>query len=109
MRSITSTRKPIKIWTAIAATLRGPRLFYDGRRVSAHDGEAITVTKNFEAAIPNIPGRSLITVEVNFAPGASAAPHNHAKSTFIYDVISGAIESKVNEREVYPSGRRELV
>jgi hypothetical protein len=42
--------------------------------VPAHDGEAITVTKNFEAAIPNIPGKSLIAVEVNFAPAGRLRP-----------------------------------
>ncbi len=43
---------------------------------SAHAGEAETVTTNFEAAIPNIPGKSLVAVEVNYAPGAaSPSPH----------------------------------
>jgi quercetin dioxygenase-like cupin family protein len=74
---------------------------------SAHDGEAETVTKNFEAVIPNIPGKSLIAVEVDYAPGASSPPHTHAKSAFIYAyVISGAIESKVNDGEtrIYRTG-----
>ena len=44
--------------------LRGSCLL-DGELGSAHDGEAETVTKNFEAAIPNIPGKSLIAVEVD--------------------------------------------
>jgi len=67
---------------------------------SAHDGEAETVTKNFEAAIPNIPGKSLIAVQVDYAPGAASPSHTHAKSAFIYAyVISGAIESKVNDGE----------
>jgi hypothetical protein len=73
--------------------LRRPCLL-DGRPVFAHDGEAETVTKNFDAAIPNIPGKSLIAVEVDYVPGAASAPHTHAKSAFIYAyVISGAIES----------------
>lgn len=62
-------------------------------------GERIAV--NFEQAIPNIPGKSLIAVEVEYAPGAASAPHLHAKSSFIYAyVVSGAIESKVNDEEV---------
>lgn len=75
--------------------------------ISAHDSGAQTVTKNFEAAIPNIPGKSLIAVEVDYAPGAASAPHTHAKSAFIYAyVISGAIESKVNdgEKRIYRAG-----
>jgi quercetin dioxygenase-like cupin family protein len=75
--------------------------------VFAHDAEAETVTKNFEAAIPNIPGKSMIAVEVDYAPGAASARHTHAKSAFIYAyVISGAIESKVNDGEtrIYRAG-----
>ncbi len=74
---------------------------------SAHDGKAQTVTKNFEAAIPNIPGKSLIALEVDYAPGAASPSHTHAKSAFIYAyVISGAIESKVNDGEtrIYRAG-----
>lgn len=75
--------------------------------VSAHAGEGETVTKKFEATIPNIPGKSLIAVEVEYAPGAASAPHTHAKSAFVYAyVISGTIESKVNDGEtrIYRAG-----
>jgi hypothetical protein len=36
------------------------------------------VTPNFEQAIPNIPGKSLITVVVDYPPGAASRPHAHA-------------------------------
>jgi quercetin dioxygenase-like cupin family protein len=56
------------------------------------------VTPNFEQAIPNIPGKSLITVVVDYAPGAASVPHTHARSAFIYAyVVSGEIQSKVND------------
>ena len=86
-------------WATLALSMAGP--------VSAHDGETQTVTKNLEAAIPNIPGKSLIALEVDYAPGAASPAHTHAKSAFIYAyVISGAIESKVNEGEtrIYRAG-----
>ncbi|MGB6007554.1 cupin domain-containing protein [Castellaniella sp.] len=74
---------------------------------SAHEaGEK--VTPNFEQAIPNIPGKSLIAVEVEYPPGESSAPHHHARSAFIYAyVVSGAIESKVNDGEtrIYTAGQ----
>src|ERR1700751_954331 len=92
--------------TVIAATCAALALSMAGR-INAHDNEAETVTKNFEAAIPNIPGKSLIAVEVDYAPGAASVPHTHAKSAFIYAyVISGAIESKVNEGKtrIYRAG-----
>jgi quercetin dioxygenase-like cupin family protein len=70
-------------------------------------GPTYAVTKNFEAAIPNIPGKSLVAVEVDYAPGQASPPHTHAKSAFIYAyVVSGAIESKVNDGQtrIYRAG-----
>ncbi len=96
----------MKIRTIIAGTCAA-LAFSMARAVSTHDGEAQIVTKNFEAAIPNIPGKSLIAVEVDYAPGAASPSHTHAKSAFIYAyVISGAIESKVNDGEtrIYRAG-----
>jgi quercetin dioxygenase-like cupin family protein len=84
---------------ALAISMAGP--------VAAHDGQTETVTKNFEATIPNIPGKSLIALEVNYAPGAASPSHTHAKSAFIYAyVILGAIESKENDGEtrIYRAG-----
>jgi len=64
---------------------------------AAHDITE-TVKPNFERAIPNIPGKSLIAVEVLYPPGGASHPHVHAKSSFIYGyVVSGSITSKVND------------
>ena len=66
-----------------------------------------TVSTNFDHAIPNIPGKSLIATVVDYAPGGASVSHEHAKSAFIYAyVVSGAIESQVNEgpRRVYRAG-----
>jgi quercetin dioxygenase-like cupin family protein len=65
------------------------------------------VTPIFEHAIPNLPGKSLDAVVVDYAPGGASAPHRHAKSAFIYAyVVSGAIESQVNDepKRVYHAG-----
>ena len=46
-------------------------------------------------------------MEVDYAPGAVSPSRTHAKSAFIYAyVISGAIESKVNDGEtrIYRAG-----
>ena len=96
----------MKIRTIIAANCAA-LAFLMARPMSAQDAEAQTVTHNFEAAIPNIPGKSLIALEVDYAPNAASAPHTHAKSAFIYAyVISGAIESKVNDgaMHIYRAG-----
>jgi quercetin dioxygenase-like cupin family protein len=94
----------MKIRTIIAASCAAFAFSMAGP-IHAHDSE--TVTKKFEAAIPNIPDKSLIAVEVDYAPGAASVPHTHAKSAFVYAyVISGAIESKVNDGEtrIYRAG-----
>jgi quercetin dioxygenase-like cupin family protein len=50
----------------------------------------------FAHALSNVPGKSLIAVEVNYAPGQASPSHHHAKSAFIMAyVISGAIVSQV--------------
>jgi quercetin dioxygenase-like cupin family protein len=62
---------------------------------------------NFAGEIPNIPGKSLIANEVTYAPGEASPAHTHGTSAFIYAyVVSGAIESKVNDGEtrVYHAG-----
>ena len=67
--------------------------------VSAHGGDE-TVTETFAEAIPNIPGKSLVALIVDYPPGGTSVAHTHAKSAFIYaHVISGEIESKVNDGE----------
>jgi hypothetical protein len=48
----------MKIRTIIAATCAALAFSMAGP-IYAHDSEAQTVTKNFETAIPNIPGKSL--------------------------------------------------
>ena len=73
---------------------------------SAHDmGQ--TVTPTFNQSITNIPGKSLIAVVVDYAPGGASPSHVHAKSAFIFGyVLSGEIESQVNDgpKRVYHAG-----
>jgi len=65
------------------------------------------VTPHFSQTIPNIPGKSLTAVIVDYEPGGSSPSHTHAKSAFIFGyVLSGAIESQVNDGpvQVYRAG-----
>jgi quercetin dioxygenase-like cupin family protein len=66
----------------------------------AHDiGE--TVTPHFEHAIPNIPGKSMKALIVDYGPDGTSPAHTHAKSAFIFAyVLSGEIESKVDDGPV---------
>jgi quercetin dioxygenase-like cupin family protein len=75
--------------------------------LAASIGAPAYAAPNFAAEIPNIPGKSLIANEVNYGPGEASPAHTHGTSAFIYAyVISGAIESKVNDGEtrVYHAG-----
>lgn len=52
---------------------------------------------DFNQIIPNIPGKSVKTVVVNYAPGQVSPAHAHAKSAFIVAyVLEGEIRSGVN-------------
>jgi len=52
----------------------------------------------FDQPLPNVPGKSMRAVLVEYAPGAGSPSHRHPTSAFIYArVLEGAIRSKVND------------
>ena len=66
-----------------------------------------TVTVAADVPIPNLPGKRLVSHVVDYPPGASSAPHRHARSAFIYAyVLSGEIWSQVDGEpaRVYRAG-----
>ena len=74
---------------------------------AAAHGVGETVTPHFRQTIPNIPGKSLVALVVDYTPGGASSSHTHAKSAFIFAyVLSGEIESQVNEgpKRVYRAG-----
>lgn len=51
----------------------------------------------YDHVLPNVPGKSMKGVLVEYGPGGSSPAHTHAKSAFIYaTVLEGAIKSQVN-------------
>lgn len=65
------------------------------------------VSKIFDRELPNVPGKSLRAVLVEYGPGASSPSHRHPSSAFIYaTVLEGEIRSKVNDEpeRVYQAG-----
>ena len=59
------------------------------------------VTVVFDHELPNVPGKSMRGVLVEYGPGGSNPSHTHAKSAFIYaTVIEGRIKSQINDGEV---------
>ncbi|MDE5458136.1 cupin domain-containing protein [Bradyrhizobium sp. CSA112] len=56
--------------------------------------------------LPNVPGKSLTAVVVDYAPGGKSASHHHAGSVFAY-VLSGSIRSEnsaTGPARVYKAG-----
>jgi quercetin dioxygenase-like cupin family protein len=77
-------------------------------------GSAIAADKNakvtlvYEHALPNVPGKSIKGVLVEYGPGGSSPAHTHPRSAFIYaTVLEGAIRSSVNNGPVvtYQAGQ----
>ena len=59
-------------------------------------GAKVSVVSDHE--LPNVPGKSMRAVLVDYAPGAGSPSHRHPNSAFIYArVLEGAIRSKVND------------
>ena len=55
----------------------------------------------FNLPIPNIPGKTIEAVVVDYPPGGGTPAHRHAKSAFITGyVLSGAIRSQVDNGPV---------
>lgn len=68
--------------------------------VASHAADG-TVTPAFSEAIPNVTGKSLIAVVVDYPPGGKTPAHHHAKSAFITGyVLSGTIRSQVDDGKV---------
>ena len=59
------------------------------------------ITLVYEHALPNVPGKSIKGVLVEYGPGGSSPAHTHPNSAFIYaTVLEGAIRSSVNNGPV---------
>ena len=64
---------------------------------AAQDSPATKATVVYDHVLPNVPGKSIKGVLVEYAPGGTSPAHSHAKSAFIYaTVLEGAIRSQVN-------------
>jgi quercetin dioxygenase-like cupin family protein len=66
------------------------------------------VTLVYQHELPNVPGKSIKGVLVEYGPGGYSPGHTHPKSAFIYaTVLEGAIRSQVNDGSVmiYQTGQ----
>jgi quercetin dioxygenase-like cupin family protein len=66
------------------------------------------VTLVYQHELPNVPGKSVKGVLVEYGPSGYSPGHTHPKSAFIYaTVLEGAIRSQVNDGPVtiYEAGQ----
>ena len=60
-----------------------------------HGVAAEEVRPVFQQALPDAPGRQFTVVEVDFAPGDTAAPHRHGRAFVYAYVLAGEVESQL--------------
>lgn len=66
------------------------------------------VTLVYQHDLPNVPGKSIKGVLVEYGPGGHSEGHTHPASAFIYaTVLDGAIASQVNDGpvKIYRAGQ----
>ena len=85
-------KKVALLLPAVAAALFGTSV---AAQQSIAPGSNVSVV--FDRELPNVPGKSMRAVLVEYEPGAGSPSHRHPSSAFIYArVLEGAIRSKVN-------------
>ena len=96
--------KSLVVAAALAAFLPGSTLA-DG---TPGGGKGAKVTLVYDHNLPNVPGKSIKGVLVEYAPGGFSEGHTHPQSAFIYaTVLEGEIRSQVNDGAVtvYKAGQ----
>ena len=90
------------LWPLLVATL--PL----GSVLAAPMPKNAKVTLVYQHELPNVPGKSIKGVLVEYGPGGYSQGHTHPRSAFIYaTVLEGAIRSQVNNEQVttYTAGQ----
>ena len=63
---------------------------------TASAGEGASEKQIFSEKLPNVPGKTLTVVQVDYRPGGFSAPHRHPASGFVFAyVLSGTVRSQV--------------
>lgn len=89
--------KSLVVAAVMAALLPLPAFADD----ASGGGKEAKVTLVFDHELPNVPGKSMKGVLVEYGPGGFSEGHTHPDSAFIYaTVLEGAIRSQVNDGPV---------
>ena len=79
-----------------------------GVRLATADEKEAKATIVYDHPLPNVPGKSIKGILVEYAPGAGSPSHIHPKSAFTYaTVLEGAVRTAVNDGPavVYKAGQ----
>ena len=75
---------------------------------AASIGEGVTEKQILSEKPPNVPGKTLTVIQVNYRPGGFSAPHRHPASAFVFAyVLSGTVRSQIEGEplRVYGAGQ----
>ena len=75
---------------------------------AASNGEGETKKQIFSENLPNVPGKTLYVIQVDYRPGGFSAPHRHPASGFVFAyVLSGTIRSQLEGEplRIYSTGQ----
>ena len=87
--------------TRVLYSLLVAALPFGGAFADAPKQNDARVTLVYQHELPNVPGKSIKGVLVEYGPGGYSPAHTHPKSAFIYaTVLEGAIRSQVNDGPV---------
>ena len=97
-----------RVTKSIVCTLLAAALPFGSVRADEPKAKNAKVTLVYQHELPNVPGKSIKGVLVEYGPGGFSPGHTHPKSAFIYaTVLEGAIRSQVNDGPVttYKAGQ----
>jgi quercetin dioxygenase-like cupin family protein len=83
-------------------------LTFGSARADTPPSKNAKVTLVYQHPLPNVPGKSIEGVLVEYGPGGYSPAHVHPKSAFIYaTVLEGSMRSQVNDGPVtiYTAGQ----
>ena len=92
------------LWALLVSVL----LPFGSALAEAPKAKDVKVTLVYQHELPNVPGKSIKGVLVEYGPGGYSPAHTHPKSAFIYaTVLEGAIRSQVDDGAVttYTAGQ----
>jgi quercetin dioxygenase-like cupin family protein len=90
-------------WAFVASVVG---LLITGGGSPAQDSSGPQVKTVLTEKLPNVPGKSLTAVLVNYPAGGKSGRHHHAGSVFVY-VLSGAVRSEnsaTGPAKIYKAG-----